>query len=98
MLGNVFKTRGNNKFSYTPRYYKSDKEGSPFEIEHKFDPYRKTVNGPRGLKNKAQAAFEELKQPADRRVNKTILYVVLILVFLFLWLIDFDLSIFSTPR
>ena len=45
----ILKTKKNKKFGYTPRYYKNDGEGSPFQIEHKFDKFRKTV-GNNGLK------------------------------------------------
>ena len=48
----LLKLRKNKKFSYTPRYYKGGEEGSPFQIKHKFDDYRKTVGSNSGLKNK----------------------------------------------
>jgi len=37
----LFKLRKNKKFNYEPRYYKG--ESSPFEIKHKFDDQRVTV-------------------------------------------------------
>ena len=38
------KLRKNKKFSYTPRLYDDKGEGNPFEIKHKFDDFRKTVD------------------------------------------------------
>ena len=90
----IFKLRKNKKFSYQPRYYKSNEDGtSPFEIKHKFDDYRKTV-GSTGLKGKFTNAFDELKEEPDREVNRRILIIVAVLLLVFLFIIDFDLSIF----
>ncbi|WP_299685622.1 riboflavin synthase subunit beta [uncultured Dokdonia sp.] len=87
--------RTNKKFEYTPRYYKSDKEGSPFKMEGKFDEYRSTLNVSRGLKGKLQTAWDELQESRKNGYNRTIIFLVLLFIFLFLWIIDFDLSIFS---
>lgn len=86
-----FFKRTNKKFEYTPRYYKG--EGNPYEIKHKFDEFRTTV-GKRNLKQKFNDAVDELKKSESRGTNKTILIIVAILVFIFLYFIDFDLSIF----
>ena len=90
----IFKLRKNKRFNYNPRFYKQEGEGSPFQIKHKFDDYRKTVGSGGGLKTKFQNAWDEWRHESDREVNRRILIIVLILVFLFLFLIDFDLSIF----
>ena len=90
----IFKLRKNKKFSYQPRYYKSNEDGSrPFEIKHKFDDHRKTI-GPSGLKSKFTNALDELKEEPDREANKRILIIVAVLLLVFLFIIDFDLSIF----
>lgn len=84
--------RKNKKFDYKPRYF--DGEGNPYQIEHKFDQYRTTVGNDKSLKGKFKSAFEELKN-SDKRVNKTILIIIAVLVLYFLYIIDFDLSIFK---
>ena len=90
----IFKLRKNKRFNYVPRHYKSNGEGSPFEIKHKFDDYRKTV-GPRGnIKTKFLTAWDELRNSPDRTANRRILIIAAILVLIFLYIIDFDLSIF----
>ena len=90
----IFK-RTNKKFEYTPRYYKSDKEGSPYKMEGKFDEYRSTLNVSRGIKAKFSTAWDELQQSRKNGYNRTIIFLILLFIFLFLWIIDFDLSIFS---
>ena len=86
-----FLKRTNKKFEYQPRYYKG--EGSPFKIEHKLDKFRTTTGKNKGIKSKFTDAINDLKT-SDKGTNKTIIYIILILVFGFLYIIDFDLSIF----
>jgi len=93
----IFKTRKNKKFTYEPRYYKSDKEGSPFQIERKFDQFRKATGDTTGLKAKFTNAWDDFRNNSDKATNKTILIIIMILVLLFLFIIDFDLSIFKKP-
>lgn len=93
----LFKLPQNKKFNYKPRYYNDNGEGSPFEIKHKFDEYRKTIGNNKGLKTKLIDAYDDFKNP-DKLANKRILIIAAILVLIFLIIIliiiDFDLSIF----
>ncbi len=91
----ILKTRKNKKFNYTPRYYNSDKEGSPFDIEHKFDKFRSTVGNNRGWKAKFNNVLEDIRNGSDRRANRTIFIIVAIFILIFLFIIDFDLTIFT---
>lgn len=88
----AFFKRQPKKFDYKPRHYKG--EGSPFEIKHKFDEYRTTVGGNKGIKGKLSSAINEFKNSENGGVNKTILIIIALLILAFLWIIDFDLSIF----
>lgn len=90
----ILKLRKNKKYSYTPRYFDDKGEGSPFEIKHKFDEHRTTVGNNRGLKTKLKNALDDLKNNPDNAVNKRVLIIIGILVLIFLFIIDFDLSIF----
>lgn len=92
----ILNTRKNKRYAYTPRYYKSDKEASPFQIESKFDKYRKTIGDNKSLKAKLIEAYEDLKDSSDRKTNRTLLIIISILVLIFLYIIDFDLSIFTS--
>lgn len=90
----ILKLRKNKKFSYTPRTFDDKGEGNPFEIKHKFDEYRKTVGPNKSLKGKFNAALDDLKNNPDDNANRRILIIVAALLLIFLFIIDFDLSIF----
>lgn len=91
----VLSRRKNKKYSYKPRYFDNEgKDGHPFEIKHKFDDQRSTVHN-RGLKSKFNNALRDYKEGTEKTARTRIYIIVAILVLLFLWLIDFDLSIFS---
>ncbi|RMB63990.1 riboflavin synthase subunit beta [Dokdonia sinensis] len=91
----AFIKRTNKKFDYQPRYYKSDKDGSPYKMEGRFDSYRSTLSSAGGLKKRFTTAWDELQESKKGGYNKTIILISAILILLFLWLIDFDLSIFA---
>jgi hypothetical protein len=86
-----FLKRTNKKFNYQPRYYKG--EGSPFKIEHKLDQFRTTAGKNKGIKGKFGDAINDLKS-SDKKTNKSLLIIISVLVFICLYIIDFDLSIF----
>ena len=90
------KKRTNKKFDYKPRFYENEGDGSPFAMKHKFDEHRNTVNPPKGLKGKFTAAFNELKNNSDHSVKKRLFIIIAVLLLIFLYIIDFDLSIFFT--
>jgi hypothetical protein len=94
----IFKLRKNKRYNYTPRHYDDKGEGNPFEIKHKFDDYRKTIGNNSGLKTKINNAFDELKDSPNREVNRRILIIIAILLLVFLFIIDFDLSIFFSKK
>ena len=88
----LMKLKKNKKYNYKPQYYKG--EGSPFEVKHKFDDQRTTVNPAKGIKGKFSAAIDDYKHNQDDSVNKRVFIIVAVLVLLFLFIIGFDLSIF----
>ena len=90
----LLKPRKNKKFSYEPRYFENSGEGSPFQIEHKFDKFRSTVETKNGLKAKFTSAWKELRTSSDKKTNKRILIIIAVLILIFLFIIEFDLSIF----
>ena len=90
----ILKLKKNKKFSYTPRYFDDKGEGNPFEIKHKFDDYRKTVGRNTGFKTKIVNALDDLKSSPNKQVDRRILIIVAVLVFIFLAIIEFDLTIF----
>ena len=86
--------RKNKKYSYKPRHYEFDGEGSPFSMGHKFDEFRTTVGDNKGLKGKFKTAWADLRQSSDRNANRRLIVIIAILILLFLFIIEFDLSIF----
>ncbi len=90
----IFKIRQNKRYSYEPRYYKSEGK-TPFKIERKFDEYRSTIDTSGGLKGKFMRALNDYKYNQDKTTNKRILIISLVLLFLFFALLGFDLSIFT---
>lgn len=88
----ILKQKKNKRFSYTPRYYKGD--SSPFEMKHKFDEFRTTVGTDTSLKGKFNTALDDYKNVSSKKANKTVLIIAAVLLLLFLYIIDFDLSIF----
>ncbi|MGB5983128.1 MAG: riboflavin synthase subunit beta [Nonlabens sp.] len=91
----ILHRRKNKKFDYEPRYFKSSDGSKPFEIKHKFDDHRSTVQKT-NLKGKFNNAIDDYRRGSDAVVKNRIYLIVAILVLLFLWLIDFDLSIFTS--
>lgn len=81
-------------YDYQPRYYKSDKEGNPYKMGNKFDEYRTTVGSNRGLKNKVKNVISDSRREGDQNMRLRLLIITAILVLIFLYIIDFDLSIF----
>ncbi len=88
------KLPSNKKFNYTPRHYKGKEVHNPFDFESKFTRDRESVcyNDIRGHWSEAR---KESRHRGNRTVNKRLLIIIAILVFIFLMIIDFDLSIFK---
>ena len=87
--------KSNNRYNYTPRYYKGkDEDNNPYEFGTKFDKFADTPN-----KNDFGAHWKEARKEKRNRgnvqFNRTILVIMAILILVFLWIIDFDLSIFT---
>jgi hypothetical protein len=91
-----FLKRKNKKFKYSPIFYEG--EGNPYKIEHKFDKFRNTVGANNGLKSKFTNVIEEFKVPQNKNSVRIMFIVIAVLLFVFLYIIDFDLSIFSLKK
>ncbi len=92
-----FKLPKNTRYNYTPRYYEGKDIGNIYDFGSKFEKYRDTPNQ---VDFGAHWAEDRLasRNRKNREINRTVIYIALILILIFLWIIDFDLSIFSTPR
>lgn len=96
-IGFSKRVKQNNRYNYTPRYYKGKEGGNPFDFGTKMEKSRDTFNHV-NFGNHWREARVASRTRSNRGLNKTIIYIIIILVFLFLWFIDFDLSIFTRPR
>lgn len=96
-VGSFLNSKKNNRYNYTPRYYKGKDIGNIYDFGSKFEKYRETTNDI-DFGSHWSEARKNSRTRGNREVNKRMLVIIAILVFLFLWLIDFDLSIFTNPQ
>ncbi|MEZ4858146.1 MAG: hypothetical protein R2781_04985 [Flavobacteriaceae bacterium] len=93
----IKRLKANNRFNYTPRYYKGKEEVLSKDFTTKMDMYYETYNK-NDFGNHWREARLSKRNRSNVEFNKTVLLIVAVLVFVFLWIIDFDLSIFTQPR
>lgn len=96
MLSKITRLRKNRKFEYNPRFYDNKDKPNPYKIEPKFDQFRSTLHQSRGLKSKINNALADAKRKGDRNIKIRMAVILAILILAFLYIIDFDLSIFFT--
>ncbi len=94
MFSKITKRGKNRKYDYKPRFYDDKGKGNPYKMESKFDKYRSTIDTPRGIKRKLNSAMGDLKTEGDRNLKIRMIVILAVLIFIFLYIIDFDLSIF----
>jgi hypothetical protein len=92
-----FKLRKNARYNYTPRYYQGKDEGNIYSFDSRFAKFKDTHNQIDFGSHWAKAR-EESRHRGNRSLNKRVIIIALILTLIFLWLIDFDISIFTQPR
>jgi len=91
------KRKLNRRYNYTPRYYKGKSEGNIYDFENRITKYRETTNA---IDFGAQWGEDRKasRNRGNREINKRVIYIACILIFLFLYIIDFDLSIFTARQ
>ncbi|MCB7479769.1 hypothetical protein [Christiangramia sediminis] len=94
---NLGKIRKNTRYNYTPRYYKGKEAGNIYDFDSKFNKYRETTNAIDFGSQWAEAR-DSSRHRGNRSINRRVIYIIVILLFICLWILDFDLSIFSNPR
>ncbi len=91
-LINIFKRPRNKKFRYSPRYSKSNKSNI-YGFDSAYSKHRESNS----VFDKSNA-WEEARLRSRTRSNslfsKTLLFIIFLLTLIFLYIIDFDLSIF----
>ncbi|MDA8699077.1 hypothetical protein N9M11_03035 [Flavobacteriaceae bacterium] len=92
---NLFKLNRNKRYNYTPRYYQGKTIDNLYEFDSKFNKYRETYNE-NDLGKKWNDVRLENRNRSNRAVTPLLLIIIAVLTLAFLFIIDFDLSIFST--
>lgn len=90
---NLFKLKKNKKFRYSPRYSRSEEQSNIYEFDSAYSKNRES----RSIYDKSNSWTEARLNSRNRgnsSFSKTILFIALLLTFVFLYVIDFDLSIF----
>ena len=96
LKSNLFKLNRNRRYNYTPRYYRGKEEGNLYEFDSRFSKYRNTFNS-NDFGNQWQDARVQMRTKKNRSISLRLLLIVLGLVFVCLYILDFDLSIFILP-
>ena len=90
----LFKLKKNRRYNYTPRYFSGKEGGNPYDFDSKFSKYRDTYNH-----NDFGQQWNEARLKMRTRNNRGISYALIIIIFIlvlaFLYVIDFDLSLFK---
>ena len=97
LKSNLFKLRKNRRYNYTPRHYNGKDQGNIYDFDSKFSKYRDTYNS-----NDFGQQWSEMRTQMRTRKNRSVslrlLLIILALVFVCLYILDFDLSIFMQPN
>ena len=93
LKSNLFKLKKNKRYNYTPRYYRGKEKGNIYDFDSKFSKYRETYN-----KNDFGQQWKEVRIQMRNRKNKSfslrLLLIILSLILVSFYILDFDLSIF----
>ena len=90
----LFKIKKNRRYNYTPRYYSGKQDINPYDFDSKFSKYRESYNQ-NDFGHKWQEARLKMRNRSNRGISFRLIIVILILILGFLFVIDFDLSIFQ---
>jgi len=93
---NFYKARKNQRYNYTPRYYKGKDGGNIYSFDSKFTKYKEMTNAGDFGAQWAEARSNS-RNRGNREINSRVLVIAAVLILIFLWIIDFDLSIFTNP-
>ncbi|PID67985.1 MAG: hypothetical protein CR968_03925 [Flavobacteriia bacterium] len=93
----MFRFRKPTRFHYTPRFYKGIEDDNvyKFKSQYRKDEVGKNYNDYRGNWQEDRKA---MRTRANYAVNLRLIIIIAILVFIALYIIDFDLSIFKLKR
>ncbi|MBT3444726.1 MAG: hypothetical protein P8I34_01645 [Flavobacteriaceae bacterium] len=90
----LLKLRKNRRYNYTPRHYSGKDGGNPYDFDSKFSKYRDTYNQ-NDFGQHWQEARTKMRTRSNRGISSRLVIIIAILILTFLYVIDFDLSIFN---
>lgn len=91
------RNKKNNRYNYTPRYYDGKDLGNKFDFGSKFEKYKEATNAIDFGSSWAEARANS-RNRGNREINRRVIYIIIVLLLIFLWIIDFDLSIFTATK
>ncbi len=90
----LFKVKKNRRYNYTPRYYRGKQDSNPYDFDSKFYKYRENYNQ-NDFGHKWQEVRLKMRNRSNRGNSSRLIIIIIILILGFLYVIDFDLSIFQ---
>ncbi|MBT3645641.1 MAG: hypothetical protein HOD76_00700 [Cryomorphaceae bacterium] len=90
----MFNLKKNRRFNYTPRFFRG-KEDISINFESKISKSRDQYNSIDMGMNWSDQRHKK-RNTGNRGVNLTLILTVIFLILVFLYIIDFDLTIFYT--
>jgi hypothetical protein len=93
LKSSLFRLNKNRRYNYTPRYYNGKEIGNIYDFDSKFSKYRDTYNT-NDIGKKWQEARLENRNRNNRSISPLLIFIIALLTLIFLFMIDFDLSIF----
>lgn len=92
---NFFKLKRNRRYNYTPRYYRGkDEEGIyRYNFGFRFSKYREAFNE-NDFGQKWNEERKKMRVHSNRYFSIRLLAIIVLLILIFLYIIDFDLGIF----
>jgi hypothetical protein len=94
MKVSLFKLKKNRRFNYTPRYFKGKDQANLYDFDLKFSKYRYTFNK-NDFGHQWKEARLDMRTRSNRALSVRLLIIITALLLSFLYIIDFDLSIFT---
>lgn len=76
-----------------PRYSKDEDKDNSFTVDSKFSKYRDSARAS-GLRGQWGDARTASRNRSNREINTRLIVIAAVLIFIVLWIFDFDLSIF----
>lgn len=92
--GKLFKSQKNRRYNYTPRYYRGKEGGNPYDFDTSLVRYRDTYNA-NDFGYHWATVREKMRHRGNRSFSPLLLFIVGLLGFIALYILDFDLTLFT---